>query len=134
MNASTQPEISLHIRHIPALLNDSQRYSVKKGVKYFTIHALRENDICFSWQETDISPAYYRLSGFDRDWIPAAHGWNNTRYTRLKPGKYKFELCDSGYQVLASRPIFIRPVFYQTLWFKGALVAIKASVIVFLLS
>ena len=63
----------------------------------------------------------YRLENFDRNWVEAG-----TRrvafYTNLPPGKYKFRVsaCNNDgiwNEAGASISLFLKPHFYQTMWF-----------------
>jgi len=63
----------------------------------------------------------YKLEGFDSDWIDGG-----TRrvayYTNLRPGRYKFRVIASNNDGLwnpigATFDFYLRPQFYQTIWF-----------------
>jgi ligand-binding sensor domain-containing protein/serine phosphatase RsbU (regulator of sigma subunit) len=62
-----------------------------------------------------------KLEGYDRDWVDAGNARSNI-YTGLSPGKYIFKViaCNSDgvwNQTGASFSFYIKPYFYQTLWF-----------------
>lgn len=66
------------------------------------------------------------LEGFDLDWVDAT-GERSAVYSRLPPGKYTFRLeaSDTGgvtQPARASLAIEIKPAWWQTKWFDGALV------------
>ena len=63
----------------------------------------------------------YKLEGFDKDWVDGG-----TRriayYTNLRPGRYTFRVIASNNDGLwsptgAAFELYLRPHFYQTLWF-----------------
>jgi len=63
----------------------------------------------------------YKLEGFDKDWVDGG-----TRriayYTNLRPGRYTFRVIASNNDGLwnptgAAFDLYLRPHFYQTLWF-----------------
>jgi signal transduction histidine kinase/ligand-binding sensor domain-containing protein/DNA-binding NarL/FixJ family response regulator len=65
----------------------------------------------------------YKLEGFDRDWIDAG-----TRrvayYTNIPSGHYRFQVIGSNgggtwSAASSSLDLFLKPHFYQTLWFYG---------------
>ena len=81
----------------------------------------------------------YRLTGFDRDWIETDAVNPVATYTRLAPGRYRFE-------VMARAPgqawrdqqtnhinIDILPPWWLTWWFKGLMVALTFSLIWFVM-
>ena len=62
-----------------------------------------------------------RLNGLDDDWIPAGHSMNAV-YSKLRPGKYRFEVkaCneDGVWNASGDSLAFtVIPYFYQTRWF-----------------
>jgi ligand-binding sensor domain-containing protein/signal transduction histidine kinase len=68
----------------------------------------------------------YKLEGFDRDWVDGG-----TRrvayYTNLRPGRYKFRVIASNNDGLwsstgAAFDLYLRPHFYQTVWFYAFLI------------
>ncbi len=75
----------------------------------------------------------YKLEGFDGDWIDGG-----TRrvayYTNLRPGRYKFRVIASNNDGLwnptgATFDLYLRPHFYQTIWFY-ALCILSLAVLV----
>jgi PAS domain S-box-containing protein len=68
----------------------------------------------------------YKLEGFDNDWNNVGSR-NNATYTNIPPGEYTFlvrALNSNGIidERKASLKIIIIPKFYETLWFKIALI------------
>lgn len=58
----------------------------------------------------------YKMQGFDIDWQETAAGQNSVTYTNLDPGDFTFMVRYKG--SVAQLQIFIKPPFWQTLWFK----------------
>lgn len=79
---------------------------------------------------------YFRLDGLHTQWIEASHAERVAVFTSLPPGRYVLRVRGSnadGIWGAASLPIYIRPAFYQTGWFKALIVLIFTGII-FLLS
>jgi ligand-binding sensor domain-containing protein/signal transduction histidine kinase len=75
----------------------------------------------------------YKLEGFDNDWVDGGNR-RVAYYTNLRPGRYKFRVIASNNDGLwspagAAFDLYLKPHFYQTLWFYG-LGALAAAVIV----
>lgn len=98
---------------------------------YFVVHSKKENDLLFQWA-SDLEVVKFRLLGYDKDWLENAAGVQHTRYTRLKPGKYLFQLFSTNGEI-NELPIYVQPRFYQTAWFKIALVGAKVSFLIYIL-
>ena len=67
----------------------------------------------------------YRLVGVDPGWVEAG-GRHTAYYTYLAPGTYQFEVraCNKDgvwSQSAASIEVILRPHYWQTVWFRGAL-------------
>jgi len=77
----------------------------------------------------------YKLEGFDKKWLEP--GSNRTAYyTNLPPGKYVFRvIARSSYGVWndtgAQASFYLKPKFYQTLFFKIVLILLAASLLPF---
>lgn len=74
----------------------------------------------------------YRLTGFDKQWIPVPTNRRFARYTNLSPGKYTLQVKyipyhEDGQEQIAELAIDVKPYFYKTLWF--ILLVIIASAI-----
>jgi signal transduction histidine kinase/streptogramin lyase len=68
----------------------------------------------------------YRLVGVDREWMTASRS-RSVSYTNLTPGNYRFEVSASNNDgVWSTGPAQLNfevlPVFYQTWWFRFAIV------------
>ena len=78
----------------------------------------------------------YRLEGFDNNWNNIGNR-NTATYTNLPPGEYTFDVKATNNNGLknekeASLKIIIIPAFYQTWWFRAAVVlGILLTVVVF---
>ncbi|HYE54107.1 MAG TPA: two-component regulator propeller domain-containing protein, partial [Chitinophagaceae bacterium] len=74
----------------------------------------------------------YRLRGFSDEWMNA--GFNNTAsFTGLQGGDYSFEvrarLPSGEWSAAAVLPVYIRPPFWQTWWFRLLMVVVAAGAI-----
>lgn len=72
----------------------------------------------------------YRLEGVDASWIDAG-AKRQASYTGLGPGTYRFQVIAANADGVWNRTgagmtIVIRPFFWQTLWFKAAMVLLAA--------
>ena len=68
---------------------------------------------------------HYRLDGFDEHWIEAGSR-RQAIYTNLPPGTYTFRVMAANHhwrwsEKAATMTVTIRPRFYETPWFVGAL-------------
>lgn len=75
----------------------------------------------------------YRMIGVDSNWVQAGNR-NFVSYTNLLPGNYLFELSASNSGAVWSKgittvTIVIHPAWWQTLWFKLAVLLVVAAVI-----
>ena len=69
----------------------------------------------------------YKLEGFDRDWISSDPSRRLAAYTNLPPGDYQLHLRGSNRAgVWTDKPLIlpvkVLPAWYQTLWFRSAIV------------
>ncbi|MEO7416928.1 MAG: ATP-binding protein, partial [Thermoanaerobaculia bacterium] len=75
----------------------------------------------------------FRLVPYDRDWIEAG-ARREASYTKVPPGKYRFEVVaagpDGGWSPAATIPVELVPRFFETGWFQ-ALCAVLACVAAF---
>jgi signal transduction histidine kinase/ligand-binding sensor domain-containing protein len=76
----------------------------------------------------------YRLDGSDRDWSPATTA-TEAIYTNLAPGPYRFRVMsstgDGRWQESVTPVSFVvEPAFWQTLWFRLAVIATGAGLVV----
>lgn len=75
-----------------------------------------------------------KLDGFDNDWIDK-HNERSATYTRLSPGHYTFKVTAANSDGVwndegASFSFYLRPYFYQTVWFY-LLLALLAGISIF---
>lgn len=76
----------------------------------------------------------YRLEGFDPDWISTSADLRVASYSNLKPGDYVLRVQGSNRSghwsgdELAVR-LQVLPAWWQTWWFRGALIALLAAMI-----
>jgi len=65
----------------------------------------------------------YRLEPYDEDWVDA-QGQRSARYSKLKPGTYRFRVDAANNDGTWSAPVdgltvTVQPQFWQTPWFRG---------------
>jgi PAS domain S-box-containing protein len=70
----------------------------------------------------------YRLDGFDTDWVQTDSAHRVATYTNLPPGGYRLRLLGSNSDGVWTTPettmdIEVLPAWYQTTWFRLAVVA-----------
>ncbi|MGL5273789.1 MAG: hybrid sensor histidine kinase/response regulator transcription factor, partial [Phocaeicola sp.] len=75
-----------------------------------------------NYDDSNQSTYYYRLKGFDDNWIKAPNNRRTAAYTNLKAGTYTFELlyAPDGVHTLEDTQrltIKVTPYFYKTPWF-----------------
>jgi signal transduction histidine kinase len=75
----------------------------------------------------------YKLQGFDKDWSSPV-SLRQATYTNLPPGNYEFKVIacnnDGVWNMTGDALTFyIPPAFYQTIWFKVAIVGIVAGLL-----
>lgn len=71
----------------------------------------------------------FKMEGFDDDWQETNPGQNSVTYTNLDPGDFTFRVKLKGGE--ASIKIYIKPPFWQTLWFKIFITVFLISLIFF---
>lgn len=81
-----------------------------------------------SLQSAEKNRFKYRLRDFDKNWVDAGHQ-RVASYINVPPGWYRFQVIASNNdgvwnEVGTEVAIHIGPHFWQTLWFKGVLVAL----------
>jgi signal transduction histidine kinase/ligand-binding sensor domain-containing protein/DNA-binding response OmpR family regulator len=65
---------------------------------------------------------YYRLEGFESQWVVNPPGNNRITYTNLSPGKYRLHFYVGEQENRSPEKtiaITVRPAWYQTVWIKG---------------
>jgi hypothetical protein len=75
---------------------------------------------------------FYRLDGFDRDWIPAGADQRVATYTGLPPGAYLFHVKTANPDGVWAEEetrlrIVVTPPFWGTWWFRLAAVLLRAD-------
>ncbi len=70
----------------------------------------------------------YKLEGFDSKWIDAGYN-HSASYTNLDGGEYVFRVIASNNDGVWNEkgleiPIYIKPPFWETVWFIGALISL----------
>ena len=75
----------------------------------------------------------YRLDNYDRDWHDAGTR-RQAFYTDLPPGKYTFRVMAANSDGLwnesaASLAFSVTPAYYQTIWFRGAMVVFLVGLV-----
>jgi diguanylate cyclase (GGDEF)-like protein len=76
----------------------------------------------------------YKLEGYDADWMAADAGRRLAAYTNLPPGDYRLRLRASnrdgqwGERELVL-PVKVRPAWYETWWFRVALVLLAGLLV-----
>ena len=81
-----------------------------------------------NFSNTEKNQYQYQLSGIDERWVHAQNQ-RMAKYTKLPPGDYVFRVKGSNddgvwNQAGASVSIRIRPPYWQTWWFRSALIAL----------
>jgi ligand-binding sensor domain-containing protein/signal transduction histidine kinase len=74
----------------------------------------------------------YRLEGFDKNWVDAG-ARREAAYTNIPPGRYTFRVMAANNDGVwneagAALSFYLKPRFYQTIWFYLALLALAAVV------
>lgn len=91
----------------------------------------------FASLDYDASPYaayYYRLKGFDDEWIKATASHRTVTFTNLNPGDYTFQLryAPDGKHWISEQKelqLHVEPYFYKTLWFMMLVVIVCALLI-----
>lgn len=76
----------------------------------------------------------YKLEGFDQDWIKN-YGQASCSYTNIPPGSYVFRVRASNSDGVwnetgVALAVVLQPFFWQTLWFKVAVVVVLVLIVV----
>ncbi len=69
----------------------------------------------------------YKMEGFDENWQNTMPGQHSVTYTNLDPDNYTFKVRYKDEEV--SIDIYIRPPFWQTLWFRILMTVLLAGLI-----
>jgi signal transduction histidine kinase/ligand-binding sensor domain-containing protein/DNA-binding response OmpR family regulator len=118
---ATDESVPLLITHLQATdsesFDGSTLFRYHEREKYLTVEFA-----ALDYSGTASSAYYYRLKGFDNNWVKADPDQMEATYTNLNPGKYIFEVKyapDGKHMQEATARIAIRvePYFYKTWWF-----------------
>jgi len=109
-------------------VSDSFRLRVPPGRGQIKIHYTG-----LSFQAPEKNRFKYRLEGMDRDWVDAGAS-RVASYDNLPPGQYRFQViaCNNDgvwNETGATLALDLVPHYWQTWWFKGALVAAAAALL-----
>lgn len=115
--------------HIETLVADQQAYAVANGLNLPPL--VRDMTIAFtalSLVDPKSTRFRYRLEGHDNDWQEAIDRRQAT-YTNLPPGNYRFHVKAANNSGVwnedgAQLEFAIAPAFYQTSWFRFAVVVV----------
>lgn len=77
---------------------------------------------------------FYRLKGFDKEWIETRNAQNYASYTNLDAGQYTFQVKamfngGTSESEITELPITITPFFYKTGWFYSIIITLIIIVI-----
>ncbi len=112
---------------------------IQTAIQYINALTLpaEKRDFTFGFTTTYRSDAenvqyFYRLIGFDNKWLSTDSKNRRLKYTNLDPGKYRFEIYSvspNGTKGdVKGIDLIIKPFFYETLWFKFAIVFVLFSI------
>lgn len=101
---------------LPEALNAGKSVDLKYSQNEFSIDFASDNFIV-----PESTKYYYRLVGFNSDWIECESGIHQATYTNLSPGEYTFEVRavnNDGVESedVSSLRIVIHPPFWATIW------------------
>ena len=114
--------------HIESVIADHKTYSLKQGMRLATLTRDLEIDYtALSLGAPQKVYFRYRLEGRESDWQQAGTR-RQAYYTDLRPGSYTFRViaCNSDgvwNEAGDTLAFFIDSAYYQTIWFRAALVA-----------
>lgn len=120
----------------PVKLAESITYSNNLDLTYED-HFFSFNFIMPEYVEPARHKFAYKLSGFDERWIYLADGERSATFTSIPPGEYTFWVKGTNSDgvwssQVTSLDIVIHPAYWQTWWFKLAVVSV-ISFVIFLL-
>lgn len=70
---------------------------------------------------------FYKMEGFDTNWLQTVEGQHNASYTNLNPGTYTFKV--KYLELEKSIQLHIKPPFWETWWFKIVMTLLISSFI-----
>lgn len=120
INYDEQREIPLRITDV--LVSAQERIAKDRIEMHERDKMLQVRFVALDYDAISHSGYFYRLSGFDEQWMKASSSQHWVNYTNLHPGEYVFELVYSfnGKREMGSVlrvPITVTPYFYKTRWF-----------------
>lgn len=97
-------------------------------------HSLQVEFTSLDYSAPEKNHYAYRLAGFDPDWIQADADHRLAAYTNLPPGSYTLLLRGSNRNGIWTDPplrlpVTVLPAWYQTIWFRLALLAAGVGVV-----
>ncbi|PCH71332.1 MAG: hypothetical protein COC06_01470 [Bacteroidales bacterium] len=112
-------------------ISDTRKIDLFHNETFFTIDLL-----ALSFSNPDYIQYSYKLEGFNSDWIHLDSKMRSATYTNVPNGEYQFKYkaanADGVWSQESDLTIVIHPAFYQTTWFKIALVLLLILMILFL--
>ncbi|MCF8357472.1 MAG: hypothetical protein K9H26_01850 [Prolixibacteraceae bacterium] len=115
---------------IKATIDQSDKITLKPKHKFFTVY--------FSSMEFNPSfksAYYYKLDGFNNEWLKTSYNKNFAQYTNLDPGNYTLRIKASNRDGIVSNhettlSIHVKPAFWQTIIFNIGVLIILILVVV----
>ena len=124
--------------HIEQVLADGEPHEVHPNPPSAAGIAPGRQRVEFHYTGLDLSaPAVvrfkYKLEGYDSDWLNAGTK-REAIYTRVPPGQYRFQVMAANNDGVwsvdgAALAVRVIPSWWQTWWFRGALIAVLAGLI-----
>ena len=116
LDVDNQTVSSLNSRILDADISQAKKIRLHESNKSMVIYF---STLTFMGSEQE--HFYYRLRGFEDDWIPLKQGEHSVRYTNLTAGNYTFEVKCTGPgksdgQVI-SILVDVAPYFWRSWWF-----------------
>jgi len=117
-------------RHFEKAVYEMDKLTLKKGDNNFRLF-FNANDL----KNADKIRYRYRLQPVDKNWIETNHRNRSVSYAGLSPGNYNFILeatnPNGDWDMKTSLAIRIPAWFYQTLWFKMAVLLVVGFILFF---
>ncbi len=113
-------------------LENQKNVSLKNKENFFTIQ-IGSN----VWGTDDLFQYFYKLDGFDKNWIPLSPANREAHFTNVPPGDYSFRIKvedkqGNRYPDVAECAISIIPPFWIRWWFIALTSLLVFSIILFL--
>jgi ligand-binding sensor domain-containing protein len=124
----TEFMVSGSIRYFDKPVNDLDKAVLNKGDDNFSVTYASLN-----LKNPDKVLYRYRLLGYRNTWQETDHLHRSVNFTGLSPGNYRFELEASDrngvWSASTSLSIVIPPFYYQTVWFRMAIILLGICVV-----